>query len=597
MNNDDEFVENVANFSGEETTPRPQALPEDSMGKPNRHSIRSRNSFVCTGVGHDSRSRYHLDRREEEDGEESEEEDGGIASPEKKSCCTSFCGFMDDHFLAFVIGSAAIGMGIGIGLSFWNPQNYADKATAILWIGLLGDLFIRALKCIVLPLIFLSIAISVMDMLALGQAGSVSGITIGLYICTTICAAIIGCVVSVLFSNLYTLQEDGVGEGLDANVKIGCDVDEYGNPQSFLTQQADGSVVCEANGGSGNTTIFSIEDVNGYFQKSPQAEGPAKLSLSEGLYQGLFMQLIGGNMFKLFTEGNFLGVIVLGAGFGVALVQLSNEMPPDVNWDMILTIQVLEEVMQVFMKFITWIIKCTPFAIISLIAAAIGAQTNIGEIFAQLGVLFAAVCVGLLMQFFLVYCGFYLGFVRKNPFKYYKHTVPAMMVSFATSSSAASIPVSIDCAVSSGDVPIGVARFVIPLGATINMDGSAIYIICGSVWMAYQNGIIPGAGDYILLVLAATVGSMGAAPVPSATIIMMLVAYTTAFGSPSGGSVPAGLGYIFAFDWLLDRLITMFNILGDLAVTGIIANKVNKDVANIVTDVDDALLEGRERSA
>jgi Na+/H+-dicarboxylate symporter len=162
-------------------------------------------------------------------------------------------------------------------------------------------------------------------------------------------------------------------------------------------------------------------------------------------------------------------------------------MPPDVNWDMILTIQVLEEVMQVFMKFITWIIKCTPFAIISLIAAAIGAQTNLGEIFTQLGVLVTAICVGLLTQFLLVYCGFYLGFVRKNPFKYYKHTVPAMMVSFATSSSAATIPVSIDCAVSSGDVPNGVARFVVPLGATINMDGGTIYSICGSVWMAYQN--------------------------------------------------------------------------------------------------------------
>ena len=122
--------------------------------------------------------------------------------------------------------------------------------------------------------------------LSLGAAGSVVGTTIGLYVCTTICAAIIGCIVSVLFSNFYTLQEDGVGESLDPAVKIGCDVDEFGNPQSFLTQQADGSVLCEANGGSGNTTIFSIEDVNGYFQKSPQAEGPAKLSLSENLYQG-----------------------------------------------------------------------------------------------------------------------------------------------------------------------------------------------------------------------------------------------------------------------------------------------------------------------
>ena len=120
----------------------------------------------------------------------------------------------------------------------------------------------------------------------MGAAGSVVGTTIGLYVCTTICAAIIGCISSVLFSNLYTLKEDGEGENLDPSVMIGCDVDEYGNPQSFLTQQADGSVLCEANGGSGNSTIFSIQDINGYFKKSPFAEGHAKLSLSEGLYQG-----------------------------------------------------------------------------------------------------------------------------------------------------------------------------------------------------------------------------------------------------------------------------------------------------------------------
>ena len=165
MNNDDEFVENVANVSGEETTPRPQALREDSMGKPNRHSVRNINSLVCTGVGHDSRSRYHLDRREEEDGG-IEGPDVDDASPEKKSCCTSFCGVMDDHFVVFILVSAAIGIGIGIALSLWNPEDYADKATAILWIGLLGDLFIRALKCIVLPLVFVSIAVSVMDMVS-----------------------------------------------------------------------------------------------------------------------------------------------------------------------------------------------------------------------------------------------------------------------------------------------------------------------------------------------------------------------------------------------------------------------------------------------
>ena len=149
----------------------------------------------------------------------------------------------------------------------------------------------------------------------------------------------------------------------------------------------------------------------------------------------------------------------------------------------------------------------------SLIAAAVGAQSDLGEVFSQLGYYVIAVFVGYLAQFFLVYTSLYIGFVRKNPFRYFKHLIPAMMLAFSTDSSAATIPVSIDCAVSSGDVAVGIARFVVPLGATINMDGSAISLICACVWMAYQNGIVPGVGEYILLAVAATVGSMGAVSV------------------------------------------------------------------------------------
>ena len=139
------------------------------MGKPNRSSVRNKNSLIRSNVL-DGRSRQNISNIEEgEEGEEDGSTKGGedpAAAVTKKNCCTGFCGFMDDHFLVFVIGSAAIGLGIGVGLSFWTPQGYADKATAILWIGLIGDLFIRALKCIVVPLVFVSIAISVMDMVS-----------------------------------------------------------------------------------------------------------------------------------------------------------------------------------------------------------------------------------------------------------------------------------------------------------------------------------------------------------------------------------------------------------------------------------------------
>ena len=131
----------------------------------------------------------------------------------------------------------------------------------------------------------------------------------------------------------------------------------------------------------------------------------------------------------------------------------------------ILTIQVLEELLQIFMIFVVWIIKCTPFAIISLIASAIGGQSDINEIMIQIGYLLAAIMVGLLIQLIVVYCGLYTFFVRKNPILYVKQMVPAFTMAFACASSAATLPVTIDCVVKSG-TPVGIARFVLPLGAT-----------------------------------------------------------------------------------------------------------------------------------
>lgn len=122
--------------------------------------------------------------------------------------------------------------------------------------------------------------------------------------------------------------------------------------------------------------------------------------------------------------------------------------------------------MEVFMLFIFWIIKCTPFAIISLIAKAIGGESDLGQVMEQLGYLIAAIVVGLVCQFTIVYCGLYLTFIRKNPLPYYKAGIPAFTMAFASASSAATLPVSIDCAMSSGQVTEGVARFCLPLGAT-----------------------------------------------------------------------------------------------------------------------------------
>lgn len=511
--------------------------------------------------------------------EEVEEVEGGNVEEveENKRCCTRFCAIMDAYPVSFVIGSAAIGIGLGIGLSFWNPEDPSGKITAIMWIGLLGDLFIRALKCVVLPLVFVSIAVSVMDMLSMGGAGLIVGSTIGLYVVTTICAALIGVVTSLIFSGFYDVVPQYSEVMPDPHVQIGCgtELNADGTATHYLRLNNEGIFECsDVVVGSNNT--FLLFDVNGYFQQSMNAAGPVNLSLGESIYQGLFMQMIGVNMFGLFVDENFLGVIILGAGFGVALTRLSRNTPEGVSWSRILTIQLLEELMEVFMLFILWIIKITPFAIISLIAAAIGRQNDIGTVMEQLGYLMAAIMIGFMMQIILVYSGLYASMVRKNPFNYLRQLTPAWLFAFACASSAATIPISIDTVVSTGEVSDGVARFVIPLGSSVNMDGGAVRIICNTIWLAYQNGIVPTAGDYILLVMCSTLGSMGAAPVPNASLVLVITSYATVFGATSDGGPPAGLAYLFAIEWLMDRFSTITNITGDMTVSAIIEDKLTK---------------------
>lgn len=215
--------------------------------------------------------------------------------------------------------------------------------------------------------------------------------------------------------------------------------------------------------------------------------------------------------------------------------------------------QLLEELMHVFMMFVNWIIWCAPFCILSLVASAIGKQTDMKIVLQTLGWLMASFFTAAIAQVLLCYCGLYVTFLRENPFKYYYSLIEALVLGFTTASSAATLPVSMDCVVKSGKVPPGVARFVLPLGATINMDGTAIYIVCSCIALAYLNGIVPTASDYIIIGVSATLGSIGTAPVPSASIVLIITTYQTAFG----GDVPYGIEFIFAIDWLVDRFRTM----------------------------------------
>jgi Na+/H+-dicarboxylate symporter len=300
-------------------------------------------------------------------------------------------------------------------------------------------------------------------------------------------------------------------------------------------------------------------------------------------------------------------------------------------------------------SFLTLLCSVTPFAVMSLIANAIGSQDDLSGAFTNVAYLIAANLVGYVAHFLITDVGFFYLASGLNPFEYLKHMIPAQTTALACASSAATLPVTLRCVKNTGKVPDDIRNFVLPLGATVNMDGSAIYFPCCCIWLAILNGIKPGkyscwsrcccvcavfsllrcmmnvlgvfllchsdicfgkgvrpsstisrgvcfslfrknrpsqsllfmfiththpthctpdAGSYILLIILSTIGSAGAAPVPSSGLVLVITAYNTVFGTTG---TPNGFEFIVAIDWFLDRCITALNVTGDSVVAGIIS--------------------------
>lgn len=184
-------------------------------------------------------------------------------------------------------------------------------------------------------------------------------------------------------------------------------------------------------------------------------------------------------------------------------------------------------------------------AVFSLIVKAVGGQENLKETFENVGYLVIATMLSMVMHYFFTYVGLYMFLTKTNPFAYLRHILPAQTMAFACASSAATIPVTLKSVKATGIVPDAVARFVVPLGATVNMDGGAIYFPCASIWLAVLNGLDVNASHYILLVIISTIGSVGTAPVPSASLVLIITAYNTVFNTTG---TPDGFEFILAID-------------------------------------------------
>ena len=476
------------------------------------------------------------------------------------------CGPLAQYPVLTVLMFALVGIAIGVGLAQWEPAEASDKSYTLQWLGLVGDLYIRCLKAIVLPLVFINVVIAVVEMMGLGRASSIGWLTIGMYLLTTVIAAVIGCISIAIFKGLFEqriFDEDGPAE-----VQLGCNADGF-----FIAEDPSGALVC-TNTADEDSMTFTISDVTGSFVKS--SSGPKdSISLSDTFYDGVFIKLITSNIFQSFVEANFAAVVVFAIAFGFALGRvLYKKVGGDLSKSAV--VNFFKELDGVFLTLINWVILTTPFAVLSLIIKAVGKQSDLKGAFENVGYLVVATILAMVAHFLLCHVTLLAVIRKQNPIDYLQYMIPCQTMAFACASSAATIPVTLRCVHSSGMVPEPVLRFVIPLGATINMDGGAIYFPCACIWLAVLNGIDPDPAAYILLIIIATIGSAGTAPVPSASLVLIITAYNTVFNA---SGTPDGFEFILAIDWFMDRLRTTLNVTGDTVVCGLVSALSHYDEA------------------
>jgi len=214
---------------------------------------------------------------------------------------------------------------------------------------------------------------------------------------------------------------------------------------------------------------------------------------------------------------------------------------------------VIDDVIMIIVKKVMWV---TPFGVASLICSKILSVSDIATVIAQLGLYVVTVTIGVLLYQFIIVQFIYFGVTRKNPLVFYSGLLPAIVTAFTTASTAVALPVTFRC-MENLKVDSRIAQFVLPIGATVNKDGTALFVSVASIFIAQMNGIFLGIGELATVAIASTAVSVASASVPSAALALMFIVLN-AVGVPT-----TDIGLLFAVDWLVDRIRTTNNLLGD----------------------------------
>ncbi|MHC1733817.1 MAG: dicarboxylate/amino acid:cation symporter [Bacteroidales bacterium] len=372
----------------------------------------------------------------------------------------------------------------------------------------IGEVFLRGLNMVIVPLIFCSIMTGVASVGTAENLGRLGLKTMGYYIFSTLIAIITG-----FF--LVQLIKPGIGADLGLQVPL--------------------------------------EDI----------------SVGKESFGQLLINIVPTNIIRAMSEAEMLAIIFFAilAGFFVTRV---GEKSRD------LLVDVVNAILDVIMKITLFVIKFTPLGVFSIIAKVLSQQINsgnqVGEIIGSMGIYFLTVLIGLLIHGFITLPLTVKFMGRANPIKHMKNMSTVILTAFSTSSSNATLPLTMETVETKNGVSNKIASFTLPLGATINMNGTALYECVAVMFIAQAYGIDLSFGQQMVVIFTALLAAIGSAGIPMAGLVMMAVVLN-AVGLPL-----EGIGLILAVDRILDMFRTAINVYGDTCGAVIIAKSEGEEL-------------------
>ena len=427
----------------------------------------------------------------------------------------------------------------------------------ITWIDPFGTIFIRLLKFIAVPLVLFSIIGGVANLSDVTKLGRLGGKTLGAYMATTFLAIGVGLLfVNVIKPGTYVDDEQRIKNRLSYELWL---------QEENMGLSQDGQVFLDDPKYAKYLTASQQEQKLTEAQKKDLEEkmGAAKAQ-KEGSPLLFIVNMVPENvLFSISNNQLMLQVIFFAIFFGLTIVLIPKETAKPV-------IGFVNGVNAIFVKMVDLVMKAAPFFVFALLAGVIAkmadSPSEVFEIFLGLGSYALTLLAGLSFVVFILYPLILKIFVPKLTYReFFKNMSPAQFLGFSTSSSAATLPVTMECVEDNMGVSKGISSFVLPIGATVNMDGTSLHQAVAVIFMAQLHMVDLTFGQQLTIVLTASLASIGAAAVPSAGLIMMIIVLQ------SVGLNPAWVAIIFPIDRPLDMCRTVVNVTGDATVSTLVA--------------------------